>query len=153
MLPECLLAGVVVLSVLTAVPLPYSEEGSLILHPGEGWNRTMDLSSAAHVTYIVRSTGPVDITVVKGINNYGNYEKGMNPENGTLLYRFTERLEPGTYRLVVINQGEKEIEIEFQMHSDFIVIANMTAKNVMALSLALAIVVTALLLHWRSRRK
>ena len=72
--------------------------------------------------------------------------------NGTTVYRPTEKLEAGKYRLVVTNTGPDEALIEYQVHQDFVVVANMTAKNVMALSLALSMGIVALFLYGRPRR-
>jgi hypothetical protein len=99
---------------------------------------------------LLREFGPVDVAVVRG---YGDAsEEIISSANGTMLYRFTETLGPGSYRLLINNHGGSEVGIEYQVHQDFLVVANMTAKNVMAISLALAMGIVALLLYGRPRR-
>jgi hypothetical protein len=136
MLVKTLIAGVALMIMLSTAPLPYSEEGTTPVAPGHAWYHTIELGSAAHVTCIVRSNSPVDMAVVRG-NGTAN-EDVISSVNGTMLYRFTETLGPGSYRLLINNHGGSEVGIEYQVHQDFLVVANMTAKNVMAVSLALA---------------
>jgi hypothetical protein len=112
----------------------------------------MDLVTRAHVTFIVRSNVPVDFVLIK--ESGGGAESGppVSAANGTTVFRPTENLDAGRYRLVVTNSGQGQARINYQVHQDFIVVSNLTAKNVMALSLALSMGIVALFLYGRPRR-
>lgn len=147
------LVSVLLLSVLlSTVPLPFSEEGQATIPPGGTWSYPMELVTRAHVTCIVRSNMPVDATLSVGSSPPDGPGAFLNAVNGTTLYRSTEDLGGGSYILVVRNPGQQEATIDYQVHQDFIVVANMTAKNVMGLSLALSIGIVALFLYSRPRR-
>jgi hypothetical protein len=94
----------------------------------------------------------VDILVFNDVPGANVSEVPLRTTRDTTLYRPTENLDAGKYRLVVINHGPGEARIEYQVHQDFIVVANMTAKNVMGLSLALSMGIVALFLYSRPRR-
>jgi hypothetical protein len=142
-----------VISVMfSTVPLPYSDEGRTTIPAGGEWTYDMDLGIQAHVTCIVRSDRPVEIKLLNGHQGENASGPPINQAFATTLYRPTEDLEAGGYRLVVTNPGPGEARIEYQVHQDFIVVANMTAKNVMALSLALSMGIVALFLYGRPRR-
>jgi hypothetical protein len=147
-LAKALVSALVVAVLFSTIPLPYSEEGKTAV-PVEGeWSFEINLEARAHVTCIVRSDRPVDVRLFDGSQSGVPISTAL----GTTLYRPTENLEAGEYRLVVTNPGSGEAKIEYQVHQDYIVVANMTAKNVMGLSLALSMGIVALFLYGRPRR-
>jgi hypothetical protein len=152
MIAKALLTALVMWALLSTVPLPHSEEGRAVIAPGEEWSSSIDLEASAHVTCIVHSGDPVDVEMLKENTSGGIGETAVNTVNSSVMYRSTESLEAGAYRLVVVNHGNGEVWIEYQVHQDYIVVANMTAKNIMGLSLALSMGIVALFLFGRPRR-
>lgn len=149
---KALVSALLAAVMLSTVPLPYSEEGQATVAPGGEWVYSMDLVTSAHVTCIVHSSVQVDFALIKEAEVGGASGPPIGAANGTTVYRPTEKLDAGKYRLVATNPGPDEARIKYQVHQDFIVVANLTAKNVMALSLALSIGIVALFLYGRPRR-
>jgi len=147
---KALMATVILAVLLSTAPLPRSDEGQATVPAGEMWSRDIVLEAPAHVTCIVRSSGPVDVSLVSDSSSDSGGVVAAG--NATMMFRSTERLGEGQYRLVVVNQGGAEVRIDFQVHQDYMVVANLTAKNVMGLSLALSMAIVALFLIWRPRR-
>jgi hypothetical protein len=149
---KALIATLLVAAMLSTVPLPYSDEGHTTIAPGGHWSYSMELVTRAHVTSIVRSSVPLDFVFVREGDPGDGSVRPISVANGTTVYRPTDVLDAGKYRLVATNPGPGEARVTFQVHQDFIVVANMTAKNVMALSLALSMGIVALFLYGRPRR-
>lgn len=148
---KVLISALLVAVLFSTVPLPYSEEGQVTIASGGEWSYAMELATNAHVTFIVRSSASVDFMLIKEGPLGTVTDTPMGIANGTTIFRPTENLEAGNYRLVVMNAGPTEARISYQVHQDFIVVANMTAKNIMALSLALSMGIVALYLYGRPR--
>ena len=147
MLAQAVLVAATLMLVLSSAPLPISEEGTFPLAAGEERSLPLELMASAHVTILVRSNGPAEVSVIGE-----NGAVGGGRADPTSLYRLTQTLEHGSYRVVISNRGDGEVGIEYQVHRDYVVVANMTAKNVMALSLAVALVIAAAVLRLRPRR-
>ncbi len=129
MIVKAFVATLLVGVMLSTVPLPYSEEGQVIIAPGSEWSYSMELVTRAHVTAIVRSSVPVDFELIEDDQGGATSGPPISVATGTTIYRPNEDLSGGKYRLVVTNPGPDEARINYQVHQDFIVVANMTAKN------------------------
>lgn len=149
MVPTMVLAAV-----LAAAPLPFSEEGKAVIGPGETWTYPLDLPSSARVTLIMSSDTPVDVILLdRRPASNGTPHDAVLPGSQEQVSKahWTERLSPGAYRLVLRNDSPGEVEVDYQIHRDYEVVGGLTAKNLMALSLALAVLVVAAFLFRRRR--
>lgn len=149
-----MVTALVLAAVLAATPLPFSEEGEVVIGPGEAWTYPMDLPSSARVTLIMSSDLPVDIVLLDQRPSAGGTpQDAVMPSSREQVSKahWTEQLSPGAYQLVLRNDSPDPVEVDYQIHRDYQVVGDLTAKNLMALSLALAVLVVAVFLFRRRR--
>lgn len=140
------LLALVLAAALVAVPYPTVEDGRAELGPGEARTWDLDLSTGAHVTYIIRSAGgPADVTLA------GADGVLIDDREVPSIYR-SQRLGPGEYDLTVTNNASGPIEVRYQIYVDFEVVAGLTAKNLLVLSLAAALVIVVTAVRLLRRR-
>lgn len=146
--------ALVVMVALAAVPLPFSEEAEVALGPGEILTYRFDIPSPARVTFIIGSDEPVEVTLVDlSPASDGTPRSEVMPgsaEQVTTVH-WTEQMSPGSYQLVLRNGSPNETEVYYQVHFDYKVVGELTAKNLMALSLAVAVAIVAAFLYWPRR--
>lgn len=149
-----LIPALVLAVTLAATPLPISEEGEVIIGPGETWTHTMDLPSSARVTLIMSSDVPVDVILLDQRPASDGTPRDIvlpGSENKVSEAHWTERLSPGAYQLVFRNDSPDPVEVNYQVLRDYQVVGDLTAKNLMALSLSLAVLAVAAFLFWLRR--
>lgn len=150
----CSPAPVLVLVMVLAVPLPFSEEGKVVIGPGGTWTYPLDISSSARVTLIVTSDTPVDVILLdQRPAADGTSRDAVLPGSQEQVPKahWTERLSPGAYQLVLRNGSPEVAEVDYQVHRDYEVAGELTAKNLLALSLSLAVLAAAAVLFRRRR--
>jgi len=133
-------------ALVAAAPLPCVEDGTAALGPGESLRCPVDLESDARVTYIVSADAPVAVSIAPP-----GEEPPPSP-SGLFTHR-TERLSQGSYALVITNMGASDADVAYQVRTDSEILGGLTAKNAMALTLALAVASLSVALMIAGRRR
>jgi hypothetical protein len=148
-IPKAVSAAVVLSLVLMTLPLPYSEKATVTIEEGGRWTKPLDLATAAHVTLIVRGDEGFDLTI-------SPREGAVSPQLlrvlGTTVYHETLELTGNTYYLTVTNDNQAPLVIDYQVHVDYLLFGNLTAKNLLVVVLVFSLIVLAAVLHRRRSR-